>query len=59
MEAEGKRDGDVLALGVPEAPELGRLLTAVQDRWIEHDFEPDRAALLDRLDALVAESRRE
>jgi len=49
---------DVLARGVPEGPEVGRLLTAVEDWWIERDFAPDRTALLDRLDALVAESRR-
>jgi len=48
---------DVLARGVPEGPEVGRLLTAVEDWWIERDFAPDRTALLDRLDALVAESR--
>ena len=49
---------DVLARGIPEGPEVGRLLKAVEEWWIERDFEPDRTALLDRLDALVAESRR-
>ena len=46
---------DVLARGIPEGPEVGRLLTAVEEWWIERDFAPDRAALLERLDALVAE----
>ena len=46
---------DVLARGIPEGPEVGRLLTAVEEWWIERDFAPDRAALLDQLDALVAE----
>ena len=46
---------DVLERGIPEGPEVGRLLTAVEDWWIERDFAPDRAALLDQLDALVAE----
>ncbi len=50
---------DVLARGVPEGPEVGRLLREVEEWWIERDFAPDRAALLDRLDALVAERRRE
>lgn len=50
---------DVLARGVPEGPEVGRLLREVEEWWIERDFAPDRAALLDRLDGLVAESRRE
>ena len=49
---------DVLARGVEEGPEVGRLLTAVEDWWVERDFAPDRAALLERLDALVAERRR-
>ena len=50
---------DALAYGVEEGPEVGRLLKAVEEWWIERDFEPDRAALLERLDALVAESRGE
>ena len=49
---------DVLALNIPEGPEVGRLLSAVEEWWIERDFAPDRAALLEKLDALVAESRR-
>ena len=48
---------DVLERGIPEGPEVGRLLKAAEDWWIERDFAPDRAALLERLDALVAESR--
>ena len=50
---------DVLARSIPEGPEVGRLLEAVEDWWIERDFAPDRAALLDKLDALVAERRKE
>ena len=49
---------DVLALGVEAGPEVGRLLATLEDWWIENDFAPNRAALLDRLDALVAERRR-
>ncbi len=49
---------DVLARGIPEGPKVGRLLTAVEDWWIEHRFAPDRSALLEKLDALVAERRR-
>ena len=49
---------DVLARGVEEGPEVGRLLKAAEEWWVERDFAPDRAALLDRLDTLVAESRR-
>ena len=50
---------DVLALGVPEGPEVGDLLREVENWWIEHDFAPDRAAALEKLDALIAENRDE
>ena len=49
---------DVLARSIPEGPEVGRLLREVEEWWIERDFAPNRTALLDRLDALVAERRR-
>ena len=52
------RGADVIERGVEEGPEIGRLLKAVEDWWIERDFVPDRAALLEKLDALVAERRR-
>ena len=52
------RGADVIERGVEEGPEVGQLLRAVEDWWIERDFTPDRAALLERLDALVAERRR-
>ncbi len=38
---------DLLALGVPAGPELGRLLAEVRRWWRERDFAPDRAACLD------------
>ena len=48
------RGADVLALGVEEGPKVGGLLREVENWWIEQDFAPDRAALLDKLAALVA-----
>ena len=51
------RGADALALGVEAGPAVGRLLTAVEAWWIARDFAPDRAAALERLAALVAESR--
>ena len=48
---------DVLALGVEEGPKVGGLLREVEEWWIENDFAPDRAAMLEKLDALIAESR--
>ena len=50
---------DVLERGVQEGPEVGRLLREVEDWWIDHDLWPGRALALERLDALVAERRRE
>jgi len=40
---------DVLALGVAHGPAVGRALGRVEEWWIEHDFQPDRAACLERL----------
>jgi poly(A) polymerase len=40
---------DVGALGVPEGPEVGSLLTAVRNWWEDGDFRADRAACLARL----------
>ena len=39
---------DLLALGFPEGPDLGRLLTALDTWWVENDFAPDRNAMLAR-----------
>lgn len=48
---------DVQALGIRPGPEVGALLTAVEEWWTQHDFEPDRAACLDRLGALARRVR--
>ncbi|MBN43447.1 MAG: tRNA nucleotidyltransferase [Alphaproteobacteria bacterium] len=40
---------DVLALGVPQGPEIGRLLTMVENWWITRDFRPGRAGCLAQL----------
>jgi len=44
---------DAKAAGVPEGPQLGRLLKAVEDWWVAQDFTPDRHALLARLQTAV------
>jgi len=46
---------DVRALGVEPGPEIGKLLSAVEDWWVAGEFEADRATCLDRLEALVGE----
>ncbi|MCW5751503.1 MAG: CCA tRNA nucleotidyltransferase [Alphaproteobacteria bacterium] len=40
---------DVLALGIPAGPELGRLLRGVEAHWIAGDFRDGRPALLAEL----------
>ena len=53
------RGADVLALGTPAGPEVGELLRTVEDWWIDRGFEPNRTAVLEKLDALVVERREE
>lgn len=43
------RGRDALELGLPAGPEVGRLIAAVEDWWIDGDFRADRAACLARL----------
>ena len=44
---------DVLKAGAKEGPSVGRILSALEDWWVEQDFAPDRAALLARLNDMV------
>jgi len=48
------RGADLLALGVPAGPEVGRLLEAVEAWWIEGDFQAGRDQALERLRAAAA-----
>ena len=43
------RGEDVVALGIPAGPEVGRRLNALRDWWEEQDFRPSRTELLGRL----------
>ncbi len=45
---------DVMAAGVPEGPEVGRVLAAVEDWWVEGDFAASETACRDRLMAVIA-----
>ena len=45
---------DVMAAGVPEGPQVGRVLAAVEDWWVEQDFAPDEGACRDRLAGVIA-----
>jgi len=48
------RGRDVLALGVPSGPELGRLLDRAEDWWIEQGLKPTRGACLDYVRGLIS-----
>lgn len=43
---------DVLAMGIPPGPEVGRVLADVEDWWAAQDFAPGRTKCLERLKAL-------
>ena len=44
---------DAMQAGVPEGPEVGRVLAAVEDWWVEGDFAAGEGALRDRLKAAI------
>jgi poly(A) polymerase len=43
------RGSDVIALGVPEGPAVGRVVHAFEEWWIAEDFPVDPAALASAL----------
>lgn len=43
------RGDDVLALGIDPGPEVGALLQAVEQWWVERDFKPTRDMAMDKL----------
>ena len=45
---------DVMQAGVPEGPDVGRILAQVEDWWAGGDFAADEGALRDRLHAAIA-----
>jgi poly(A) polymerase len=48
---------DVMQAGVPEGPNVGRLLAQVEDWWMGGDFAADEGALRDRLQAVIDQDR--
>ncbi|HET7083731.1 MAG TPA: CCA tRNA nucleotidyltransferase [Rhizomicrobium sp.] len=46
---------DAMQAGVSQGPEVGRVLAAVEDWWIEGDFAADEGALRDRLQTIIAQ----
>ena len=47
---------DVMLAGVPEGPEVGRVLAALQNWWVEGDFAADESALRDRLKEMIRQA---
>jgi poly(A) polymerase len=47
------RGRDVIALGISHGPEIGRILSHVQDWWLENDLKPDHEACLEALKRLI------
>ena len=48
------RGADVLALGVPAGPRVGKLMAAIAAWWEEGDYRADRAACLRKLKQLLS-----
>ena len=48
------RGADVLALGVPAGPRVGRIMKAFEDWWVGADFPTDPVLLAERLIEITA-----
>jgi poly(A) polymerase len=48
---------DVMEAGVPEGPEVGRILAEVEDWWLDGDFAADEGACRDQLHQVIARAR--
>jgi poly(A) polymerase len=44
---------EAMAAGVAEGPEVGRLLDLVEAWWLDEDFAPDHAQLMEKLKSLI------
>jgi poly(A) polymerase len=47
---------DAMQAGVPQGPDVGRVLAAVEDWWVEGDFAADEGALRDRLKMAIEQA---
>ena len=45
---------DVMLAGVPEGPDVGRVLAQVEDWWVGGDFAADEGACRDQLQSVIA-----
>lgn len=44
---------EVMAAGVPNGPDIGRIIAEVEDWWIDSDFTDDKFSIVERLKAVV------
>ena len=44
---------DVMELGIPAGPDVGRFLAAMETWWLEHDFKPGRGECLEKLKDII------
>ena len=51
------KGGDVMALGVPAGPQVGRILEGLLDDVLDGACPPEREALLERLKQLINERK--
>ncbi|HWD49099.1 MAG TPA: CCA tRNA nucleotidyltransferase [Rhizomicrobium sp.] len=49
--------GNVMAAGVPQGPMIGRILSEVEEWWVDSDFIEDEFSLAERLKAVVQATR--
>jgi len=47
----------VMEAGIPQGPDVGRLLAQVEDWWVEGDFAASESALRDRLKMAAGQAR--
>jgi len=47
---------DVMLAGVPEGPEVGRILASLEDWWVEGDFAASESALRTRLRDMIGKA---
>ncbi len=45
---------EAMAAGVAEGPEVGKVLAQVEEWWLERDFLPDEAALMEKLKSVIS-----
>ena len=50
------KGADLQAIGMPDGPEMGKLLKRLEEEWVEADFRLDGGALLERAASYLGKS---